>query len=97
MREFKKVSLSNFLFPDEDWEKQIFLPNRSSRVYVDQFHGIPYFSGSDILMAYPVASAYLANSHKTISSTLIKQNWLLVSARGTVGNITIADCWKKDG
>ena len=87
---YKKVHLSNFLFPGEDWKKQIFLPNRSSRVYVDQFHGIPYFSGSDILMAYPVASAYLANSHKTVSSTLIKQNWLLVSARGTVGNITIA-------
>lgn len=87
---YKMVSLSNFLFPEEDWKKQIFLPNRSSRVYVDQFHGIPYFSGSDILMAFPVASAYLANSHKTISSTLIKQNWLLVSARGTVGNITIA-------
>lgn len=86
---YKKVHLSNYLFPGEDWEKQIFLPNRSSRVYVDQFHGIPYFSGSDILMAYTVASAYLANSHKTVSSTLIKQNWLLVSARGTVGKVTI--------
>ena len=87
---YKKVNLSSFLFLGENWKEQIFLPNRSSRVYVDMPHGIPYFSGSDILKAYPVASAYLAKSHKTFSSTLIKQNWLLVAARGTVGNLTIA-------
>jgi len=67
----------------------IFLPDRSSRVYVESKYGIPYFSGSDILIAYPKASSYISKNHKSVKNTLIKQGWLLVAARGTVGNTVI--------
>jgi len=87
---FQKVTLKEFLNLDNNWEDVIFLPNRSSRVYVEKEYGIPYFSGSDILNSYPKASSYIAKNHKAVKNTLIKKGWLLVAARGTVGNTVIA-------
>jgi len=37
-------------------------------------------------MNFPKPSAYLAKNHKTVKSTLLKKNYILVAARGTIGN-----------
>ena len=40
----KKEKLINFLnLNEKNWKKFIYLPNRSSRVYVKKEYGIPYF------------------------------------------------------
>ncbi len=82
----KKEKLINFLnLNEKNWKKFIYLPNRSSRVYVKKEYGIPYFSGSDITMNYPKPSSYLSKKHKTVESTRIPENCNLIAARGTIG------------
>lgn len=82
----KKEKLIDFLnLSERNWKNSIYLPNRSSRVYVDKEYGIPYFSGSDITMNYPKASAYLSKNHKSVESTRIPENCILIAARGTIG------------
>jgi type I restriction enzyme, S subunit len=86
---FKKKKLINYLRLQNNWKDKIYLPNRSSRTYVKKKFGIPYFSGSDITMSFPKPSAYLSKNHKSVKSTLLKKNYILVAARGTIGNSTL--------
>ena len=72
--------------------RQFVLPGRFKRVYVDKGHGIIFFSGKDIGELDPNDKKYLSFSQhdKKIKDELtIKQNMLLITCSGTLGNVAL--------
>ncbi|MFH0997983.1 MAG: restriction endonuclease subunit S [Pseudomonadota bacterium] len=71
---------------------QFVLPGRFKRVYVDKGHGVIFFSGKDIGELDPNDKKYLSFSQhdKKIKDELtIKQNMLLITCSGTLGNVAL--------
>lgn len=72
--------------------QKFILPGRFKRVYVEKDHGITFFSGKNIGELYPCDKKYLSFSQhdKKIKNELtIKQNMLLITCSGTVGNVVL--------
>ncbi|CAA9890727.1 conserved hypothetical protein [Candidatus Methylobacter favarea] len=77
---------------DDTLTKQFVLPGRFKRIYVKKGHGIVFFSGKDIGELDPNDKKYLSFSQhdKKIKDELtIKQNMLLITCSGTLGNIAL--------
>lgn len=92
-KEFKKKSAELTTLADKRVSKEIILPGRFKRVYVDQDHGIPFLSGGDILQFDPTQAKYLSVKHhsKRIKEQLIfHENMILITCSGTIGNMILA-------
>lgn len=77
---------------DERISSDIILPGRFKRVYVDEGFGVTFFSGKNISELDPSDKRYLsfAQHDKKIKDELtIKQNMILVTCSGTVGNVVL--------
>lgn len=77
---------------DKTLTKQFVLPGRFKRVYVKKGHGVVFFSGKDIGELDPNDKKYLSFSQhdKKIKDELtIKQNMLLITCSGTLGNVAL--------
>lgn len=77
---------------DGELTKQFVLPGRFKRVYVEKGHGVVFFSGKDIGELDPTDKKYLSFSQhdKKIKNELtIKQNMLLITCSGTLGNVAL--------
>lgn len=77
---------------DERISKNIILPGRFKRVYVDEGQGQVFFSGKDIMELDPSDKKYLSFSQhdKRIKEQLtIHHNMILVTCSGTVGKVAI--------
>jgi type I restriction enzyme S subunit len=75
---------------DNTISKDIILPGRFKRVYVEKGQGQVFFSGKDILELDPVDKKYLsfARHEDRIKEQLtIKHKMILITCSGTVGNI----------
>jgi len=79
--------------------KQIILPGRFKRVYVEKGQGQIFFSGKNIMELDPSDKKYLSfTCHNTrIKEQLtIRHNMILVTCSGTVGNVTLVPLhWDK--
>ncbi|HOO55566.1 MAG TPA: restriction endonuclease subunit S [bacterium] len=72
--------------------KEIRLPGRFTRIYVQEGQGAVYFTGKRILELDPADKKYLAfaRHEKRIKEQLeIKQNMLLVTSSGTLGKVVL--------
>lgn len=66
--------------------KAIFIPPRFKRPYVkNPSEGIPFLSGTHLIEIKPLDVKYLWNRYKKITLYKVYKNWILISARGTVG------------
>lgn len=77
---------------DERVTEKILLPGRFKRVYVDEGHGIVFFSGKDIMQLDPQEKKYLsfAQHDKRIKEDLIiHDNMILVTCSGSIGNVVL--------
>lgn len=77
---------------DNSLTKKFVLPGRFKRVYVKKGHGVVFFSGKDIGELDPNDKKYLSFSQhdKKIKDELtIKQNMLLITCSGTLGNVAL--------
>lgn len=77
---------------DEQVIKDIILPGRFKRVYVEEGQGQVFFSGKDIMELDPSDKKYLSFSQhdKRIKEQLtIHQNMILVTCSGTIGKVAI--------
>lgn len=77
---------------DNKLTKKFVLPGRFKRVYVKKGHGVVFFSGKDIGELDPIDKKYLSFSQhdKKIKDELsIKQNMLLITCSGTLGNVAL--------
>ena len=77
---------------DKRVSKDIVLPGRFKRVYVDKGHGITFFSGKNIKELDPADKRYLSFSQhdkKIKDELVIKENMILITCSGTVGHIAL--------
>lgn len=77
---------------DNRISKDIILPGRFKRVYVDEEYGVTFFGGRSIAELDPSDKKYLSFSQhdKKIKEELtIKENMILVTCSGTIGNIAL--------
>lgn len=68
------------------------LPGRFKRVYVDEGHGIPFFSGRSIGELNPSDKEYLSfaqHSEKIRDELTIRENMILITCSGTIGNVAL--------
>lgn len=67
------------------------IPNRLKRIYVEEAHGIPFLSSSDIIDLKPEPENFVSRKlTKRSSGMLIKEGDILISRSGTIGNIGFA-------
>lgn len=85
----KKNAAEVTTIDDERISTDIILPGRFKRIYVEEGYGVTFFSGKNISELDPSDKRYLsfAQHDKKIKSELtIKQNMILVTCSGTIGN-----------
>lgn len=77
---------------EKDISKAILLPGRFKRIYVDEGYGITFFSGKNISELDPTDKRYLSFSQhdrKIKDELLIRENMILVTCSGTIGNTVL--------
>lgn len=77
---------------DSRISKNVFLPGRFARVYVEEGYGCILFGGKQLYELDPSNKKYLsATKHgKRISDELeIEENWTLITRSGTIGKVTL--------
>lgn len=73
-----------------DVVRDVLLPARFRRVYVEKEEGIPFLQGSHVVHFRPADVKYLApSSHGDLEAILIREGWLLLTRSGTVGRVTL--------
>lgn len=73
--------------------KEIILPGRFKRIYVEKEQGVPFFGGKQLLQLDPSGDKYLSlNNHgdRIDKELSIEENMCLVSCSGTIGKVQIA-------
>lgn len=69
-----------------DFIEEVFIPPRFKRIYVsDKKQGIPFLSGSHLIEFTLFGLKYLWKNYENIDLYKIRKDWILISARGTVG------------
>lgn len=77
---------------DERISKDIILPGRFKRIYVDKEHGVPFFGGKQILSLNPSDVKYLSIIHhgdRIDNQLLLEENMCAVTCSGTIGKVMI--------
>lgn len=72
--------------------KNIILPGRFKRVYVDEKHGIPFIGGKEILELDPRGEKFLSLKHhgeRITNESTLHENMILVTRSGTIGKVNI--------
>ena len=77
---------------DERVSKDIILPGRFKRIYVDKEHGAPFFGGKQILSLSPSDVKYLSLIHhgdRIDNQLFLEENMCAVTCSGTIGKVMI--------
>lgn len=77
---------------NERISKQIILPGRFKRVYVEEGQGVVFFGGKQLYELDPSNKKYLSLSHhkKRIAEQLtLKEKMILITCSGTIGKVNI--------
>jgi len=72
-----------------------FVPPRFTRPYVKKAdEGIPLLQGSHIPLIKPLGIKSIWRKMKNIEAYIVKKNWILVTASGTIGRLSfVSDYW----
>lgn len=73
--------------------KNIILPGRFSRTYVDKENGVQFLGGKDLFQLSPTTEKYLSkvvHKKQIEGDLLITKNDILTPSRGTIGKVVIA-------
>ena len=92
LKSINKHSKEVIYVGDKRVSKEIILPGRFKRVYVEKHNGIPFFGGKQLLELNPSNIKYLSlDQHsKRISEQLfLKENMIAVTCSGTIGKVNI--------
>lgn len=77
---------------DQEISKEIILPTRFKRVYVEEGYGVPFFGGRSIGELVPSDIKYLSlsqHSKKIKNELTIHEGMILVTCSGTIGEIAL--------
>lgn len=72
--------------------KEVILPGRFKRVYVEEGYGVPFFSGRNITELDPSDKRYLSfaqHDRKIKEELTLAENMILVTCSGTIGHVTL--------
>lgn len=78
---------------DKDIVKNIVLPGRFTRIYVDKDSGIPFIGGKDLFQLKSDTGKYLskkAHKDRLKKELLIKENSIILPSRGTIGEVMLS-------
>jgi type I restriction enzyme, S subunit len=78
---------------DEELTTRIILPGRFKRIYVDEFYGVPFLGGKEILDLDPRTEKNLSlegHGPRIKDQLTIKRNQVMVTCSGTIGKVNIA-------
>ncbi|MCL4506902.1 MAG: restriction endonuclease subunit S [Chloroflexi bacterium] len=79
--------------------KDIFIPNRFKRVYVQKEYGIPFLQGSHLSQNIPYDLKYISKkaNEKDIEQCMVRMGYILLTRSGTIGKIglvsSLRDKW----
>jgi len=68
-----------------DFDIKVINPPRSSRIYVEEKLGIPYYSGTNLSQFCKKGVKNLAKIHKQVDEVKVKSGWVLITRVGTIG------------
>ncbi len=77
---------------DKRISKNIILPGRFKRVYVDEGHGRVFFGGKQLFELDPSNKKYLSLVHhgkRIIEQLELKENMVLITCSGTIGKVAL--------
>jgi len=92
INQIKKLGAEIVTISDKRVSKEIILPGRFKRRYVEEEYGIPFLGGKDIMQFDPVEIKYLSlkeHGKRIEKELLIQENMVLITRSGTVGNVFI--------
>lgn len=91
IKELKKAYVELTNCGDKRVTKEIILPGRFKRHYVDELHGTPFLSGKNISQINPVGVKYLSNMRhdERIEKLMLEKNMILITCSGTIGKVMI--------
>lgn len=78
---------------DKEIVKNIILPGRFTRIYVDKKHGVPFIGGKDLFQLKSETGKYLskkAHSNRLNKELLIRESSIILPARGTIGQVMLS-------
>lgn len=97
--QLKKKSKEIIPIGDPQLSKNIILPGRFARVYVQEGQGTVFFGGKQVFQLDPDNKKYLSlNKHdvRIKGELLLKENMILITRSGTIGKITLTPKhWEK--
>lgn len=71
--------------------KDIYIPPRFKRIYVDADHGVPFLQGSHVVQVQPSDLKYISKTAtRNLQKWIIEAGWILVTCSGTIGRVAIA-------
>lgn len=92
VKQFKKANVELTTCGDPRVSKNIILPGRFKRYYVDKEYGYPFLSSKNIFQVNPVGMNHLskAKHKKQVYQISLQENMILVTRSGTVGRVLIS-------
>lgn len=91
-RHINKYASKVLSLGDTQLTKNIALPGRYKRVYVDEKQGVPFLGGKEILELDPRGEKFLSLKHhgeRIAAELTLDENMILVTRSGTIGKINI--------
>jgi len=99
-KQLKKTGLEILPIGDKKISKEIILPGRFKRFYVEKEYGVPFIGGKQMIQFDPQNVKHLSikNHDKRIQKELsFEKNMILITCSGTIGRVLLApkyfDAW----
>ena len=75
--------------------KNVFIPPRFKRIYVEKEHGVPFLQGRHVPQFELTDMQYLSRTaHERIDRWVIRSGWVLVTCSGSIGRVTVSpEAW----
>lgn len=90
--QLKKEAREITTIGDPRISKQVILPGRFTRIYVEEGQGTVFFGGKQLFELDPANKKYLSLSHhgdRIKRELLLKENMILITRSGTIGKVAL--------
>jgi type I restriction enzyme S subunit len=97
--QLKKKAKEITIIGDSRISKQVILPGRFARIYVEEGQGTVFFGGKQLFELDPANKKYLSLAHhgdRIKRELLLKKNMILITRSGTIGKVALVpEHWER--
>lgn len=97
--QLKKKAKEITIIGDSRISKQVILPGRFARIYVEEGQGTVFFGGKQLFELDPANKKYLSLAHhgdRNKRELLLKKNMILITRSGTIGKVALVpEHWER--